>query len=44
MPQTDCVHVYVHCDLGNMTLTKGQDTPLGHGQLFEVKYQDPTRQ
>ena len=29
--------VYVHCDLGDMTLSQGHGTPLGHGQqLCEI--------
>ena len=27
----------MHCDLDDMTLSQGHDTPLGHGQLwFEI--------
>ena len=37
---------YVHCDLdlGDMTLSQGRDTPLGHGQQLSEYYQDPTWQ
>ena len=37
----DTVEVSVHCDLdlGDMTLARGHDTPLGHGQqLCEILF------